>query len=89
MQYELNTTSTMIMAGIGVVLGIVSSLVIHGRTMTMIWAGLVSLVFVAAAFAAVFTGYSWMFNDLARNLTQEIALVAALTGIVFSMRSRG
>ncbi len=89
MQFELNAINTMIVAGIGVVLGVVSSFAIHGRVPTLLWAGLVSLIFVAAAMGAVFTSYSWMFNDQARILTQEIAVVAALTGIVFSMRSRG
>jgi hypothetical protein len=87
MDYRLSWLSTLIVFAIALLIGVLSALVIREGFLRNLWAAIVALAFTAAAIAAVFFEYSWAFTEAARQLAQGIAVCAALTGIVYSLRA--
>jgi hypothetical protein len=85
--YLLSWPTTLMVLVVALVIGIGSAMVIRDGAIRNIWAALVTLVFIVSAGTAVILDLSWMFTDTAREQAQIVALGAALTGIVYSIRA--
>ena len=77
------------MVAFGIFTGVVSSIFIANGRPVRIWSAIVSGVFFLAMVCVVIFNYSWMFTAQARAIAEYVALAAAVTGVVFGMRSSG
>lgn len=87
MVYELSWLTTLIVFVIALAIGIISAIVIRDGVVRTLWALLVALVFIFAGVASVISGYSWMYSQATQMMVQAIAVGAALTGIIYTMRA--
>jgi len=77
------------MVAFGIFAGVVSSIfIVNGRPLRL-WSGFVSGVFFLALACTVVFHYSWMFTAEAKAIAENVALAAAVTGVIFGMRSSG
>jgi len=88
MDYHLSWLATLLVAAVGIALGYISGLMVRKRRAAIVYAWVMAGIFIAAAMTAVICDYSWMFTNAERAAAQSVAIVAALTGIVYTMQAR-